>query len=608
MIRLYFGAIIGLALVALAALGVGAWISGILPKGLRRFDRAAFSLLGGLGVLSTLLFLVGQVSFTRTSILLLVMPACVAGIFVVFRALPQLSAMKLAATRLPILPLALIILVLSLTALGGLAEVTGDWKSDTVSYHLLGPKVWLRNGLIRPVADNSLTSFPQIPETLFATLWSLGGPRAPSFSCFLTLALLMAVAASLAVRVGLSNAEACWVAGLVATMPAIYSGSNFCVVDGIFAAFAIAACRIGLDARRLREWLAVGLFCGFALGTKYTGLLAAPAIVVCVALTDWQDFRTRQLPDYARRIAVAMAVALVVASPYYLRNWILLGCPIYPPPPGYEGLCSPKYLSADAIAYLHSYIRQRGAGLGRSFGAFLLLPFSLTYRTSWFHGGGGIGLCPLAFGPIGVVASRNSRSTKILVLLVLVLTALWFVTQQESRFLIHVYVISLIFAVLGWREVAGSQRRLSRYLAFAVVFLSCSFGIFMIIRAQAGNARAALFTTSATLKHKTEIPFLASFDYFNRDDSVKRVLILDGIVPPFYLDKDYVKPVGQWGERTLPGAPNSQQALEQALAHRYYVSHVLDVQSEYSQFQIDPQTPGLTLIFEAKNQRVYRLN
>src|SRR5215469_17631627 len=68
MLYLSLRAIIGLTLVTVAAIGAGAWIPWILPHNFRRFERAAFIVLGGFGLLSTALFLVGQVSFTRSSI------------------------------------------------------------------------------------------------------------------------------------------------------------------------------------------------------------------------------------------------------------------------------------------------------------------------------------------------------------------------------------------------------------------------------------------------------------------------------------------------------------------------------------------------------------
>jgi hypothetical protein len=79
-------------------------------------------------------------------------------------------------------------------------------------------------------------------------------------------------------------------------------------------------------------------------------------------------------------------------------------------------------------------------------------------------------------------------------------------------------------------------------------------------------------------------------------------------VPSFYSDKDYVKLEGDWGERTLAGGVDSSQALTRVLAHQLDVSHVLDVRSQLADFRIPPGTPGLTLVFEAKDQRIYRVD
>ena len=93
------------------------------------------------------------------------------------------------------LPGLIVLVVLALTAVAGTAEITGDWNQDAVAYHLLGPTVWLRDGIIRPVLDNSHTAFPQIPETLFAVLLAVGGSRAPDFSSWLIFGLLLLICA-----------------------------------------------------------------------------------------------------------------------------------------------------------------------------------------------------------------------------------------------------------------------------------------------------------------------------------------------------------------------------------------------------------------------------
>jgi len=599
-------AIVGLSIVTIAAFGAGAWIGTSLPSGYRRFERIVFALLGGFGILSSALFLVGQLSFTLRSIHLTLAVAIVLAFVLFRRVLRHEIPVSSASPKTPKIPALIIGSVLVFTAVSGLAEITGDWNSDTVAYHLLGPKVWIRDGIIRPVLDDSHTAFPQIPETLFATLWSVGGSRSPNFSSFLTFGLLLAVAASLAVRLGLTDAEAWWVAALVAAMPAVYTGAQGCFVDAIFAAFVLAAARIGFDAGTLREWALCGLFCGFAIGTKYTGLLAVPALFICILLVDWKRNMANSR-SMAGKLALAIAVACLVGAPYYIRNEILLGCPIYPPPPGYALLCSPKYLSADAISQFHAYIRERGMGLGRGLFALLLLPFNLTYHTSNFNGAGGIGLCPFALGPIGILWCRKNGFTKMLLLFMFLLTTAWFFTEQESRFLIHVYVLGAVLSVLGWHAVLNGRRSMSKYLAGAVVFVSCAYGLCMIAKANIGDVKAVFSSNYAAFRRQSTVPYLPSFEYLNGRPSVRRVLILDRSVPPYYSDKDYIKPIGQWGERTLPGGPNSLQALELAREHRLNVSHVMDVNSEVSPFQIDPNLPGLALVFEAKNQRIYRI-
>src|SRR6202789_473234 len=110
---------------------------------------------------------------------------------------------------------------------------------------------------------------------------TMGGDRAPDFSSWLMFGLLLLVSSGLGMRLGLSPGQGWWVAAIVATMPAVYVGSHACFVDGLYAAFVLAAARIGFDAERWQEWAGFGMFCGLAMGTKYTGLLAFFALAAC---------------------------------------------------------------------------------------------------------------------------------------------------------------------------------------------------------------------------------------------------------------------------------------------------------------------------------------
>ena len=63
-------------------------------------------------------------------------------------------------------------------------------------------------------------------------------------------------------------------------------------------------------------------------------------------------------------------------------------------------------------------------------------------------------------------------------------------------------------------------------------------------------------------------------------------------------------PLGQWGEQILPEAQNSAQVLAELSS--LPVTHILDVRSPISDFQVPANAADLELVFEARDQRVYR--
>lgn len=421
-------ATLGVLLLALAAVGTGFALFHRVGVPFRPWERLTFSSLGGWGLFSLALYLVGQFVFSRRMIFIATVGSALLGTRFLWRAWRRVELPAPCLEKRAILPAAIAVSILLITAVAGLAPVVGSWDTDTVAYHLLGPKVWLRAGIIRPVADNCHTAFPQTAETMYAALFAIGGPVAPCFADFFTLGLLLAVSASLGIRCGLDPPGGWWVAAIVATTPAVFAGAHFAFVDGLYAAFFLAAVRIALDADGLIEWTSFGVFAGLLIATKYTGLLALPVLAVGLAFQSKKAKWKRP----SAQLAAAVIAATLVGAAYYVRNWVLLGCPIYPPPPGLVHLCHAKYLSVQTVQDFHRYILQRGAGLGRGPLAFLLLPFNLTYHTANFHGAGGIGLVPLGLAPIGILATRKSPSTKLLLILAALSVLAWF-RRSKSR-------------------------------------------------------------------------------------------------------------------------------------------------------------------------------
>ncbi len=581
-------AIFGVSILTVAAFGAGFWVEKQLPASFAALERVVFQCLAGLGTLSLALFLIGQIAYTRS-----VIAAAVA--VSVLLAIQPLRRLLRAPTvswkpQIDAIAAAVIVIVLLVTAVAGLAEITGDWENDAIAYHLLGPKVWLRNGIIRPLPETSTTAFPSTIENLFGALFVLGGNRAPGLFAVVSLVAVFVVVYSLGRAAGLGERKSWWSVAFVATMPAFYAGAHTAFIDVAFATFILAAARIGLEAERDGDFLVFGLFCGFALATKYTALTSVPALILCAILAKfWREARASI--SAVRLAAHALLAAAAVSWPYYVRNWMLLGFPIYPPPPVVANLVPVKYMSPGALHAFYEFLYRHGGAFGKSLSAFFLLPYNLTYHTSLFNGAGGIGLTGLALGPFGLLAARRGAFAKALALL--------------GFLLIPAYVVAAVIATLGWGYVESVKPPLGRILCGTVISCSVFYGLFMIGKGRWNDLHRALSPSFAEAQRAERIPYLMSFEYLNSQPAAKRVLVLDRSVPVYYLNKDYLKPFGQWGEQVLPEARNSADVLAELPS--LHVTHILDVRSSVRDFQEPANAPDVELVFEGKNQRVYRV-
>lgn len=591
-------------LLFLAAFGLGSFIRPLIPQNFAKIDRLVIVPLAGFGLQGLLLFLVGVVRFSPPVILSILLPAAILGVRCFLQEMRG-TAFSSVVGEVPIIPATVIALVLLVTIIGGLAEPVGDIKLDAIAYHYLGPKVWLREGAIRPVLDECLTSFPATVEVQYAALMMVGGQRAPELFSVTAFALILLLAAAVALRSGLGSVDAWWVAALISAMPAVYRGLYGGMIDVIYAAFVILAARIAFDSELPRHYLLAGLFCGFAIGTKYTGLISTALLIICVFLFTPNSSR-RFSWCTAKYLAIICLVAAFISSPWYVRNWLILGCPIYPPPPSLASFFHVKYLSPEAIQEIKKAMLKIGRGMGTGLLSLLLLPFHLAFHPANFeNGAGGIGLVPLTFIPFCFRAYRWGRFAKALGLYAILMTFAWFYTAQESRYLIQVYVIAAIFGVAGWRYVVRTTPLLGRLLSALTVTISISYGLFMIVAARADDIHAMASTSFAESRKQNGIPFRESFNYLSSEPSVLKVLVLEPLVPTYYLDKKYLKPIGRWGEQPLPGIDGPREVLPEI--SKWNISHVLDVRLKDGGFQLPEHPEHLVLVFEAEDQRVYRV-
>ena len=204
-----------------------------------------------------------------------------------------------------------------------------DW--DGLFYHLTGPKLYIGQHRIVPGIDIPHLNFPSLMEMLYLYGMLLKGDVAAKLVHFWYALLLTGLVYRLARRH--LSPEVAWPSvAILASMPMIPVLASWAYNDIALAFYQLAAVYTlfnWFDDRR-RQWLLLSAaMCGLAMGLKYTSFVCP---LTLAALIVWrQTIRERARPGVVLRTLLTFgAVALLVASPWYIKNFFFTGNPFYP--------------------------------------------------------------------------------------------------------------------------------------------------------------------------------------------------------------------------------------------------------------------------------------
>lgn len=358
----------------LLSLGLGLWLYRWLAmektakSDLATLEKIIFSSALGFGALGLLVFFLGLAGF--------ITPANLYTITILLTLLVAPQTLKtLHRTRLPSPPL-LLKLYLPLTI--GLALTIAllpptDW--DGLFYHLTGPKLYLAAGRIIPGIDIPHLNFPFLFEMLFMLALVIRGAVTAKLLHFV-FSLLLAGLVYLTAKQHLNLKNGWWAVIFLFSMPMVLTLAGWAHNDLALAFYQVAALYALLgyrgtdkpsDAEGQTRWLILsGLFCGLAMGLKYTSFVTP---LTLVGLLLWGQWRERtSFVQVLKSIIVFAVSTLLVAGPWYLKNWFFTGNPVYPFV--FAGRFWDDFRSA---AYSGA-----GSGIGLDPLALITLPYQLT--------------------------------------------------------------------------------------------------------------------------------------------------------------------------------------------------------------------------------------
>lgn len=220
---------------------------------------------------------------------------------------------------------------------------------DALTHHLAIPKLYIEHGGIYEIPHLEFSYYPMNLDLLYMVPLYFNNDIIPKFIHF-SFALIIAAMIYKYLRRRI-NTEYALLGGLFfLTIPIIIRLSSTVYVDLGLICFLFAA------LLSLFSWIESGfkskhlfvsaIFCGLALGTKYNGLIGLFLFGLFVAFV-YARYHTGQNFYNAKSIgwsALFVIIALIMFSPWMLRNFQWTGNPIYPL---YNSVFNAKNISAE---------------------------------------------------------------------------------------------------------------------------------------------------------------------------------------------------------------------------------------------------------------------
>jgi len=524
----------------------------------------------GLAILSHLLLLFGLCGWYRMSaaVLLLIVLTLLSS-----RRLGTviLSAKALGKSLRPLSRWETVFLAVSavFAVLTVFASLVPPYGGDALVYHLAAPKFFIEQGGMSfvPVLPYNM---PLGIEMIYLLSMLLQGPKAG----LLINAFLGVLTAVVFYRFGTKIHTK--LSGLLAA--AIF----YSIPSGVWYLSFIGKTNLGLFLYVslgfvfLYEWmekpqrsslLLAAFFAGFAASIKYTGLYAVCAslpVLVVILLR-----RPRNHAPFAQDILLYLLALMLGGAPWYLKNWLLLGNPVWPVAYslfGGRGLTDGLYRQLINIGY---------PSLGHGLWSWLTGPWHLNREMEVFFLKGGIGPLFLAFLPLIIFFRDIRRKNRLILSYAAIFYSCWFLFVHDGMYLLPA-VLLLVFPV----SQVIAQLATGRYfmpraaaLALTVVWLAGSAAI--LVQRSWHMAPVILARESKDDFLMRTAGFYDVFRWINRNLPADAVLYAQ-TKSVYYLDRRYVKD-GE-GYIDLPAVKTDQELLDEL--RKWHVTHVLQVKSD----------------------------
>ena len=448
-------------------------------------------------------------------------------------------------------------------------NLTPPISRDALIHHLAVPKLWLKRGRIYEIPWANYAYYPMNIDLLYALCLYFKNDIAPKF---IHLAFGMGTGLMIFLYLKPKYGRDWGLLGMVVfiTTPIVIWLSTTAYVDLGMTFFITGSVMAFIKWRdseyqHIRWFIMSALAMGIAVGSKYNALIAGFILNMLLMLSVVRD--THKQTTALRYGVYFFVITAIVASPWYLKNYLQTGNPFYPLFGGFfKSLNHHAVLEAAGRQAIEktpqvSLFKMREVLYGESIWETLLIPVRMFFQgkdNSYQYFQGSLNPILIVFLPFILFSRRYVKDKFVFIIFIVffIITA-FFLTAKQVRYILPVLPFLAILSVMGIKEILDKleERTLFSSLRFgdkikstASVFVFAGVAILLIFnfvyltdRIKTINPFPYVMgkeTREAYLKH--HLLHYGAVEYTNQflpDDAVVFTMFLGR--RGYYLDRDY---------------------------------------------------------------------
>jgi hypothetical protein len=516
------------AVIAVSAWGQGrALITLVAPRseGAAPLPHSIIALGTGLGLFSLETFLLAAAGLLNT----LVLTALVTAVFVPTAILTRRMWSQVRGEGREVLESAAgCTLPLSLAGLA----VTVSWPFtmiptrafDALSYHLEVPLRYLQAGRMVDIPENLYSYTPQLNHMLYGLAMGLSGSDLAGLLNHLFFILAIATL-WLGFKDRFSSVGSAWAAAIAALSPLLLIEVVNSGVDWSAAFFTLTALSLlAAGAGDRRTFILAGIMAGLAAGCRHQPL--GFAIVIPAAACMMDSWISRRKAPF-RNLGIFLAVAAAAASPWYIRNWVFAGDPLFPLLANLTG-------QTDAGSRFVSELV--GAKPLSLLWKWVALPLRMVFDPLSYSMTATVGVQYLVLLPLLAVRKWRAPGNRYLLLWLIMAFLAWYLTTRTARYAMPILLLAALWLGTALAGALKSSNGWSRALKLAVaVTLVVNAGVFIGIQDRVNRSVGAAFGMISSSRYLMETyEVYPAIDYLNNLTPPPERVLFVGEMRGFY--------------------------------------------------------------------------